>query len=740
MKPTGAHKQIVKLSSSNSIAWARGLCWIGAINWWLCLKAFSSRSVYLLHNGSTSVASPALEVLVPSRPVVILVAGLALLAWIAVCELLNQKHSKLASESTNIAVRHWLYGSVALCFSSAPWLVDLALHWNIDYAFSQAQGLWGPTLWQPLWLAAFSGLAADRLARAWQTTPGRTSAQQSTAARQAITQAQLRRRVLSPAFIASAGVCLCSAMCGAWWYAQSQHAYASFMLGFNDCGHFVQRIANTAAGRGWLIESPVLPAFWDHFNPGLTLLVPLWWIWPSMNLVFLFQAICLAGSAPLVMWLARLLGASALASALWAIAWLLQPIVGQMNLAYSYGWHPISLAIPLLLLSLGAILLRRWLWAILGSVLACSIEEGVIVVVATTAATMAAVELAAHITLRLPWERTLKEAQPPYQSLILMISSVRRISSVLPTATWIAIAAVATIAFVLIYGFSGLAKFQTGRFHTLGSTPLEIMLSPVTRAEFFWGGLFRSRNAIFLLGLTLPCYVIALSRAWLLLLPLVLPLGVLLVWDHLPAQSLAFHYASSLLPLMWLCALVGATSQEIRSPGGAPSEAAESKTAEPTRGNRIAESFGWAACVTSLVASFSFGQFPWSIPTLADVEAKTFLGEMRRQIDDLDNDYAHAQLLDIRQKKGSVLATGRLATHLVGARDLETVGQFVERRERLSQLTPGKHPLLRYETLILDRLENFQQQREQTAALEQEAKAIGFRVVADQYEIVTLTQ
>ena len=63
---------------------------------------------------------------------------------------------------------------------------------------------------------------------------------------------------------------------GIWWYWQSVEAYNHFLLGFNDFGHFGQRVANTWAGRGFLMETPSLPPFWDHFNPGLALLAPLW--------------------------------------------------------------------------------------------------------------------------------------------------------------------------------------------------------------------------------------------------------------------------------------------------------------------------------------------------------------------------------------------------------------------------------------------------------------------------------
>jgi hypothetical protein len=111
---------------------------------------------------------------------------------------------------------------------------------------------------------------------------------------------------------------------------------------------------------------------------------------------------------------------------------------------------------------------------------------------------------------------------------------------------------------------------------------------------------------------------------------------------------------------------------------------------------------------------------------------------LARRLGAADNRLAQEQLGEIRTRSERVLATGRLATHLVGAADLETVGQFLERRQRLAELEPGVDPLLRYDVLIFDRLEDFQQRPEQTRQLEQEALALGFRAVADQYEIVVL--
>ena len=68
------------------------------------------------------------------------------------------------------------------------------------------------------------------------------------------------------------------------------------MLGYHDFGHFAYRVASTWEGRGFLLETPSLPAFWDHFNPGLALLAPLWGLWPDAQ-ALLAAAGCLPGGA-----------------------------------------------------------------------------------------------------------------------------------------------------------------------------------------------------------------------------------------------------------------------------------------------------------------------------------------------------------------------------------------------------------------------------------------------------------
>jgi hypothetical protein len=100
-------------------------------------------------------------------------------------------------------------------------------------------------------------------------------------------------------------------------------------------------------------------------------------------------------------------------------------------------------------------------------------------------------------------------------------------------------------------------QFQTGRFARLGDSPIMIMLSPLMRPAAFWGQIFRYASLCFLLGLAVPWHLPNLARGWPLLIALILPMTVLLAWDHGPAASLAFQYISELLVILFLAALSG---------------------------------------------------------------------------------------------------------------------------------------------------------------------------------------
>ncbi len=271
-----------------------------------------------------------------------------------------------------------------------------------------------------------------------------------------------------------------------------------------------------------------------------------------------------------------------------------------------------------------------------------------------------------------------------------------------------------------------MAEFQTARFVKLGTSTTEILLSPIQKPVAFWSPFVSLDRWYYLLLLALPCGLPALYRGWQYLVPTLLPLAVLIVWDHLPAHCIAFQYASTLLPLFWLAAITGASSHQ--------------PAAEHATGRRFDIASPLTACVTGIVLSIFVGQLPYSQPTLVDVDSQTYGADdrPRRRADAEDGLWLTEQVARIREHHAACLATGRIAAHLVHMPDIETVGQYIERKQMLSRLPERSVPIQHYRWIVLDRRESFQQTAAQTKTIEAEAIAAGFEVTADRFDIVIL--
>ncbi len=625
---------------------------------WIATGAALSTRIQLVFSYDTHVTvTPALEVLAASNSALVIL-GISALAF--------PLFTRLGPDENR-----WRSGLAFGLTATLP--IGLVL------ARCLIDGLPDPALWEVVWYAVFTGLAFGRLATLDIST--------------SLYPIGLWRSILNVATVSALG----------WWVFQSHIYYQGFRLGFNDFGHFTQRVANTAAGRGFLLETPVLPIFWDHFNPGLVLLVPMWWMWPSVYLVFVLQSLSLALPALLLASIVRKLGRSHASATFWGLAWLLHPSIGQMNIAYTYGWHPVTVAIPFLLLAYRLLLSSRFLSASLTTLVACSFEEGVIVVVGCFAAAM---------FLRTVFDR---------RSGVIS-------TSVVELRAWLAVFLIATVAFGIIYTTSGLARFQTGRFASLGGSGLEIVLSPILKPTEFWGLLFRVRNAAFLSLLFAPFIVAGIHRSPWHLLAVALPIGVLVVWEHLPAQSIAFQYAACVLPVLFLGCIEGAPKRRSDTHYAIGSLAT-----------------GWVLCLF-------VGQLPWSQESLIDVLSATYDLQQSEQrlVGSEDNGWLTEQIETLLQSKvfdsatGSkvsprALATGRIASHLVGLSDVETVGQFWQRRDELSKLDPSlASPLLRYDIIVLDFREAFQQTVQETIRVRDEALRQGFRIHQNRFEIQIL--
>ncbi len=549
------------------------------------------------------------------------------------------------------------------------------------------------TIWEPIWFCAGTGLAWSYQALRLELFVARSTEESDHDG----ALPNRFRRWLAWEFVAIAIL----ALLAGWWVWQSEEKYRSFMVGFNDGGHFAQRVASTASGHGFLLESPVLPPFWDHFNPGLLLFVPFWIAWPDLRLFFVAQPLAFAFAGWLVYRIGLRLGATRGVGALWCFAWILHPSVGQMNLAYTYSWHPIVFAVPFLL---AAILLLvapekkgyHRMGALVCTLVACSFEEGVIVVVGCFAAAMGLQAWMGKMTSH--------------------EDSGMRICDSLTAWQWWSIWLLSVIGFLLVYKYSGLAEFQSARFARLGDSTWEIVASPFRKPSEFFGLLFRPRNLPFLAVWFLPGVISRGWRAPWVWLAMVMPLLVLLVWEHLPAQSIAFQYTVCLLPLLFLGSMSGSIHRDA-----------------------VGASIGsaTAAAMCSLMLTLFLGQLPWSQETLLDVQARTYGTEdtALRKAGSADSQWALEKIAELRKTPElRVLATGRVAMHFVGSRDVETVGQYWQRRADLARHHSAlRDPLLAYDVVFLDTKEEFQQSRENVQNLRRELAKWEFVAAESEY-------
>ena len=126
--------------------------------------------------------------------------------------------------------------------------------------------------------------------------------------------------------------------------------HRAFGSGRFDLGNMTQAVWSTAHGHVLSVtdvHGEQVSRLGSHFDPILAALAPLWWLWPSPELLLVVQAVAVALGAVPVFWLARAHLDSDGPAAAMAIAYLLYPPVQWLTVS---DFHPVALACPLLLL------------------------------------------------------------------------------------------------------------------------------------------------------------------------------------------------------------------------------------------------------------------------------------------------------------------------------------------------------------------------------------------------------
>jgi uncharacterized membrane protein len=125
--------------------------------------------------------------------------------------------------------------------------------------------------------------------------------------------------------------------------------HRAFASGRFDLGNMTQAVWSTAQGDVLSVtdvHGEQISRLGAHFDPILAALAPLWWLWPSPEVLLVVQAFALAAGAFPVHWLARKhLGDGFHAAAL-ALVYLAYAPVQWLTLS---DFHAVALATPLLL-------------------------------------------------------------------------------------------------------------------------------------------------------------------------------------------------------------------------------------------------------------------------------------------------------------------------------------------------------------------------------------------------------
>ena len=313
-----------------------------------------------------------------------------------------------------------------------------------------------------------------------------------------------------------------------------QRAYST---GRFDVGNLTQTVWSTAHGRFLEmtdVQGEQISRLGAHFDPLVALLAPLWWLWPSPELLLVVQTICVALGAVPVFLLARKHLGSDWSGLAFALVYLLYPPTQWLVVD---DFHPVALAAPLLLAAIWFLDEGRLLPFALCAGAACLTKEQIGLVVAVLGIWHAV----AHGRRR--------------AGLVILIAGL-------------AVAVVAAAVIVPHYAPGGGSPFE-GRYAGVGGSPAGIVKTAVLHPLRILEAATERRDLSYLLDFVVPLVGLPL------LAPLVaasaLPELGLNVLSSTPTQSsIHFHYTAGAIPGLVAGAVLGAARLQRRIPRTAP--------------------------------------------------------------------------------------------------------------------------------------------------------------------------
>jgi len=299
----------------------------------------------------------------------------------------------------------------------------------------------------------------------------------------------------------------------------------AFATGRFDLGNMVQAVWSTAHGHPLHVtdlHGDQISRLGAHVDPILVLFAPLWWIWPSPDMLLVLQAIVVALGALPVFWLGRKHLSSARAGVGFALVYLVYPATGWLTLN---EFHPVALATPLLLFAFWFLDEDRLLPFAVFAVAAATCKEEIPFVIAGFGVWYA-------------------------------VSRRRWIEGGAIVAVGVAWAAVATTVVIPHFNHGQTSDFYT-RYSEVGGSPGGIVRTAFTHPGRLIDAAFTGRDLHYVLQLLWPLAFLPLLAP--LVLVAALPELAVNVLSAVTTQtSIHFHYTAGLIAPLVIAAIFGA--------------------------------------------------------------------------------------------------------------------------------------------------------------------------------------
>ena len=379
--------------------------------------------------------------------------------------------------------------------------------------------------------------------------------------------------------------------------------HRAFNTGRYDLGNMVQTVWNTAHGHFLQMTSGdgrQISRLAAHFDPILAAFAPLWWIWPSPEMLLVVQAVLVSLGALPVFWLANKHLRSERAALGFALVYLLYPATQWLTLN---EFHPVALATPFLLFAFWYLDEDRLVPFAIFAVLAMTTKEEIGFVVAGMGIWYA----------------------------------IRRRTR---TGTIVAVAGVLVsalaIAVVIPHYNAGADSAFYGRYDAIGGSAGGIAKTAVTHPWRILEQAFQGRDVHYLFHLLLPLgFLFLLSPVVLIAALPELALNVLSATST--QTSIHFHYTAGTIAPLVAATVLGAALLARRFPAG-----------------RVAA----LAVLVALLASWKIGGIPlWgAVPGGEDYQRNDWRVTA--------HDHIAAQAVSLVPKEAVVSSTNVLGAHL----------------------------------------------------------------------------